>query len=256
MGTDDEWEKWGRSEPYFGVLTNEKFKVAAIDDQARADFFASGQRDVDRALARCRKLMGDGFTPATALDFGCGVGRTTVPLARICERVVGVDVSPSMLQEAQKNLDAEGIDNVDLRLSDDRLSRVPEQFDLVNTQIVLQHIPTDRGIHIFEELVKRVSPGGVGSIQLTYARAKHAKGLGVPRYPWLVNLDKTASQVLDKLSNLMGNSRPRMQMNQYDLNQVFYVMQVNGAKDVQVEYTDHDEHLGVFLTFNKHAEAS
>ncbi len=251
MGTDEEWEKWGSTEPYFGVLTNDRFKTAAIDDTAKSDFFQSGQRDVDRALARCRKLRGEGFTPATALDFGCGVGRTTVPLARVCERVVGIDVSPSMLAEAQKNLDEQGIDNVDLRLSDDTLSRVPEQFDLVNTQIVMQHIPIDRGIRIFDELVQRVSPTGVGSIQLTYARARHAKGLGVPTRPLLESTGRKAMRLVQSVEDRLGNKSPSMQMNQYNLNQVFFVMQKNGVTDINVEYTDHDAHLGVFLTFSK-----
>jgi len=251
MGTDEDWETWGRTEPYFGVLTNDSFRSDNLDAHAKSEFYDSGARDIDAVLRRCRRVAGDGFAPATALDFGCGVGRMTAALAQTCTHVIGVDISPSMLAEARKSLDAQGLANVDLRLSDDRLSKVPDQVDLVTTQIVLQHIPTDRGIRIFAELVKRIKPGGVGAIQLTYARARHAANLGVPRYPLLQKLDRLSTTLLQTFSKLIGNSSPSMQMNQYDLNQVFYVLQTQGVRQVNVEYTDHDAHLGMHLTFQK-----
>ena len=41
--SDREWERFGASDPYFGVLTNDRFKVAHIDQTARDDFFSSGE---------------------------------------------------------------------------------------------------------------------------------------------------------------------------------------------------------------------
>ncbi len=251
MGTDQEWEKWARTEPYFSVLTAKKFKSDAIDEAAKAEFFESGERDIENVLARCRKLFGDTFAPKTALDFGCGVGRLVLPLAKLCDSVVGVDVSPSMLDEARKNLSEMGIDNVDLRLGDDRLSRVPEQFDLVHSLIVLQHIPTRRGIRVFEELVKRVKPNGVGAVQLTYSKRDYERGSGLPDFYFLEGLRKTLSPLVLFFENLTVRKTPQMQMNQYHLNQVFFVLQKHGVKKLDTEFTDHAGHLGVNLTFQK-----
>ncbi len=40
------WEAYGRQEPYFGVLTRERFLRRNLDEAARAEFFASGERHV------------------------------------------------------------------------------------------------------------------------------------------------------------------------------------------------------------------
>ena len=40
--TDRSWEKLGRQDPYYGVLTDEKFRSSKLDAGARQEFFASG----------------------------------------------------------------------------------------------------------------------------------------------------------------------------------------------------------------------
>lgn len=41
-------------------------------------------------------------------DFGCGVGRLTLPFADCFDNVVGVDISPAMLAEGEKIADEIG----------------------------------------------------------------------------------------------------------------------------------------------------
>lgn len=251
MGTDQDWEKWGAAEPYFGVLTQEKFKSASLDQVTKAEFFQSGNAHVEETIARCRRLAGESFNPASALDFGCGVGRTTLPLARICDKVVGIDVSPSMLREAQRNVELAGLQNVDLRLSDDTLSRVPERFDLVHSHIVLQHIPVARGMRILAELVDRVGPDGMGSIQLTYTKSYQILDAEIQENLLLRILRKT-KRVFRKLVNFVQASHaPVMEMNHYNLSRVFYLMQTRGVNIINVEFTNHGGELGVRLIFHK-----
>ena len=76
-----------------------------------------------------------------ALDFGCGVGRVTRAMASYYDRCTGVDVSDVMV-DAATSLNA-GIDRLefvhnpepDLTIFDDAT------FDLVYSNIVLQHLP-------------------------------------------------------------------------------------------------------------------
>src|SRR5947209_8593800 len=97
--TDRDWEFFGRTDPYWSVFTQERYRRANLTEDAVRDFFASGEQHIDFVLATVRDHLDGGFAPRSALDFGCGVGRMVVPLARRCGRVVGVDVADAMLAE-------------------------------------------------------------------------------------------------------------------------------------------------------------
>ena len=86
-----EWEAFGRIDPYFGVLAQPQFRSTALDESSRAAFFELGEREVRETLATMRQLVGGEFPIERALDFGCGVGRLTIPLAKACTTVVGVN---------------------------------------------------------------------------------------------------------------------------------------------------------------------
>ncbi len=62
---------------------------------------------------------------AQVLDLGCGAGRTTIPLAEMGLKVVGIDFSPSMIQLAQElaevsnvEPDLQVMDAMDLKFAD------------------------------------------------------------------------------------------------------------------------------------------
>jgi tRNA/tmRNA/rRNA uracil-C5-methylase (TrmA/RlmC/RlmD family) len=84
-----------------------------MDDAAFEAFFESGEREMQATLDTIRDLVGRDFHPARALDFGCGVGRLTIPLARESKHVLAVDISPTMLEEAQANCAEQEITNVE-----------------------------------------------------------------------------------------------------------------------------------------------
>jgi SAM-dependent methyltransferase len=156
VGTDQDWEKWGATDPYFGVLSSEKFRKNKFDALAKREFFATGVQHIDRVF----RLIGKDFKPKSALDFGCGVGRLVLPLAARTEQTVGVDISPSMLAEAADNAKSAGVTNVSFILVDKALTNVAGKFGLVHTYIVLQHIPWKRGRIILQHLAEKVEPGG------------------------------------------------------------------------------------------------
>lgn len=215
MGTDRDWERWGASDPYFGVCSDAKFR-GSVEGQARAEFFTSGERHVSGVLAKVRETAGVDFMPRTALDFGCGVGRLVIPLARIAERVVGVDISPSMIEEAKRNCAAAGVRNVMFVQSDDAVTQANGAYDLVHSHIVLQHIPWARGRKIIRALADRVAPGGFLVIQVlsehhgnplvrALVRARYA----FPPVNWLRNI-------------LKGRpiTEPAMELHVYDLDAI------------------------------------
>src|SRR3972149_6163501 len=106
------WERYGRENPYYGVLTSEHYRSKALDAQSLEAFFASGESYVREMLARLEADFPGALRPARALAFGCGAGSIVIPLAQRFEEVVGIDISPSMLAEAVKNCAERGIPNV------------------------------------------------------------------------------------------------------------------------------------------------
>jgi SAM-dependent methyltransferase len=285
MSTDQEWVRWGQQDPYFAVITNEKFRSAALTDVARKEFFESGQRHARYVLDSCRRFVDPAFKPKRVLDFGCGVGRVVLPFAQAAESVVGVDVSPAMLDEARRNCHEGGLKNVELVLSDDTLSAVNGEFDLVHSSIVLQHIDVVRGRKFFARLVSLLSEGGIGAIQVTYAKAYHPDSFGQPPRLAAPPAVQQASARLQQVS-ILGNAKaalrglvrgkrgapspaaqpteaaypapvtsprgdPEMQMNPYNLTELAFILQTSGVTQFHACFTDHGGELGVFLFFRK-----
>jgi SAM-dependent methyltransferase len=251
MSTDDAWKQWGRQDPYFGVLTNDKFRSRNLTDEARAEFLDSGRAHVDTVLAVLRKHVAPAFAPQRVLDFGCGVGRLVIPFARVAREVVGVDVSEGMLAEARRNCEAAGLDNVTLVISDDTLSAVEGEFDLVHSVIVFQHIDPQRGREIFRRILAHLSPGGAGALQFTYAKSRHAQRDGQPP-PAAESAKRTFKSMLrGALRKAALPVDPEMQMNVYSVNALLFMLQSLGVREIHAEFTDHGGELGVFLYFRR-----
>lgn len=251
MGSDNEWEKWGRLEPYFGVITAEKYFRANLTDAMKNEFFESGRIHIEYILETCRRHLDRDFAPKRTLDFGCGVGRIVLPLAKMAEHVVGIDVAESMLDEARKNCTTQALRNVRLIKSDDALSLLDGSFDFIHSYIVFQHIPIARGRRIFAKLIDHLADGGIAAIHFTYSKSADQKTFGV-KLP-------QAWRALGKHRKFSYRERSRdlrMQMNPYNLNELFFIMQSKNIRNFHVEFCDHDGQLGVFLYFQKHAHAA
>jgi hypothetical protein len=85
--TDDHWKQWGEQDPYFGVLSLDKFRKESSDDN-RTEFFESGAEVVSRVIAMATRQFGQ-FNRGSALDFGSGVGRLTNPAGPTVQKCRG-----------------------------------------------------------------------------------------------------------------------------------------------------------------------
>ncbi len=241
--------RWGRQDPYFAVITNEKFRRAKLTDDAKREFFESGRYHVNYVLDAASRLLGRTIEPQRALDFGCGVGRVALPLAERVPQVVGIDVSPDMLDEMDRNAQAQSLRNVQGALSDATLSAVSGTFDFVHSCITFQHIPPARGLRLFQRLVELLDAGGVGAIQITCAKSYHADTYGQPPRP-----EVPPSAVVDLRARAVEQAAsrdPEMQMNAYNLSELAFILQAAGVTSFKADFTDHGGELGVFLFFEK-----
>ena len=244
--TDKDWEFYGKTEPYFGVVSWDKYLRSNLTESAVEDFFRTGTAHIHSILDIIHQQIDPTFQPHRTLDFGCGVGRLVIPLAAHCDAVVGVDVSEAMLQEAQKNIQEAGLDNVTFVKADDTLSRVSGEFDLIHSFIVFQHIPCPRGEQIARRLVEMLKVGGVGVLHFTYFNElplmkRITSGL-YKTLPWLFRLRNSLKGIPNK---------PMMQMNAYNLNTIFYLLQGMGCDRIAIRFTHHGHNPGVLILFQK-----
>ena len=215
-----EWERFGREDAYFAVVSQEQYHRENLDDAARERFFESGRAHADWILGRIRGRVRDGYSPRSVLDYGCGVGRVLLPLAKDADRALGVDVSPSMLAEARRNAEQQGLANLELA-EPPALASHAAKYELVHCGLVLQHIPNRDGWGVLDQLLGLVAPGGVAVIQVPF-RVSHwtatafSKAMRIPfahnlvnlvgRRPWdypymemnLYSADRLLSAVLDQ----------------------------------------------------------
>ena len=231
--TDDDWEKLGEVDPYWAVLSQDANRRAVLTDDARRRFYQGGEDYLDRLWRLCRREFGDDFAPARALDFGCGVGRVTIPLARRCASVVAADVATSMLREARKALEEQRVENVELLQSDDALQGIEGPFDFVHSLLVFQHVPSPRGLKLIDRLLDVAGPEGTIALHVLFYNPHE-------RPPLERRVRGIARALLRPF-----RSRPRVEMHPYPMNDVLRILHRRGFRDLHLEFTEHAGHLGV-----------
>lgn len=244
MSTDKHWKKWGAENPYFGVISDDKYRKENLTSEVLEEFFTSGVEHVNYILGLINKNFEGNFTPNSVLDFGCGVGRLAIPFSRIAETVLGVDISPSMLEVAKEHSIKKGIGNLHLALSDDKLSEVHDSYSLIHSYIVFQHIPENRGNSIILSLAQKVEPNGFLVIHIfTESKANYfVKKLvrlryALPPAQWVWNLLKKRPLL-----------EPPMQLNCYNANHLEKSLKTLGFDEVKfIKVPSIAGFTGVFL---------
>ncbi|MFN3448111.1 MAG: methyltransferase domain-containing protein [Roseococcus sp.] len=158
------WSEVGAAAPHWSVLTEERFLPERFADHREA-FFASGEWDarvLDAVLARAGRRRAE-FEHC--VEYGCGVGRATVALARRFPRVTGLDVSRPHLDLAAAELAGRGIANVRLGQVTPEALMPAEAYDLWYSRIVLQHNPPPVIMAILARAFLRLRPGGMAVFQ-------------------------------------------------------------------------------------------
>jgi SAM-dependent methyltransferase len=241
LSTDKSWEKFGRDQPYFGVLADQKFSRDKIEEN-RDEFFASGQTAVSLIIGRCEEHFGE-FRRERALDHGCGVGRLTFALAQQFATIVALDISPSMLAEAKANANRFGISNVAFDLSDDQLSNADGTFDFVNSYMVLQHVRARRGIRIASRLLDKARPGGGFHLHFSI-RTDPLRS----RALWWASHHIPGVKVFQNICVGRRWNAPAMQMNDYPLNRIVALLASRGIVEFLISTERHAEFLTLSVT--------
>ena len=163
--TGSYWNRAGEAAPHWSVLTEERFLPQNIVANLEA-FYASGAWDaqvLDATLARIGRRADQ---LQHCVDYGCGVGRVTLQLARRFPQVTGLDISAPHLHLARETFRRAGFEHVALtQVRADHLMPV-ESFDLWYSRIVLQHCPPPVTMNILRHVFRALNIGGVAMFQL------------------------------------------------------------------------------------------
>lgn len=168
-----DWTRLGAEDPLWAVSVTPDARGNRWDDE---EFLATG-RDSVAASRDWLARLGLATEWGRVLDFGCGAGRLSQALAEHAREVVGVDVSVPMLDVARKLDRSAGRCEFVLNESPDLARFGDGGFDLVYTDLVLQHLPRPVIEGYLAEFMRVLAPGGIALLQCTTSPLWTAKGM-------------------------------------------------------------------------------
>ena len=95
---------------------------------------------------------------STVVDICCGTGAFTRMLAPKCSKVLGVDLSPRMIQYANSERDKLGLENIQYQLGNaSQLADIPDDaFDFATAFMALHEMPHEERTEVLPEM-KRIA---------------------------------------------------------------------------------------------------
>lgn len=89
------------------------------------------------------------------LDVGCGSGKYSIALSNLCENIIGIDLSPKMIENAKSNKEEYKINNIEFYCEDWADMDLDERGFENNFDLVFAHMtPAVNSAETFEKLSK------------------------------------------------------------------------------------------------------
>jgi len=156
------WEEFGNRDPLWAVLAEPHKEHGGWDPDA---FFLEGRKEIGDFFTYLAEV---GHKPGrdTALDFGCGVGRLTQALCRHFRRVTGIDIAASMIAQARQYNSCGSRCQYLVNQTGDLRAFAGNSFDLVYSNIVLQHMEPRYFLPYLREFIRVLKRGGALYFQL------------------------------------------------------------------------------------------
>jgi len=168
------WDLFASRDPLWAILTHPDRKNRGWD---KREFFETGVWEIRRSLEQVEALV-PSLRKRQALDFGCGVGRLTQPLAQHFEQVYGVDISASMIRQAKDyNQHGDRCQYV-VNQTDDLRIFTDQNFDFIYSNITLQHMPPRYSRRYIAEFMRVLAPGGALLFQIPSTAREAGSRLG------------------------------------------------------------------------------
>jgi SAM-dependent methyltransferase len=211
------WSRVGTEDPFWSVLTLDMYRKRRMFRADQIDgFYETGRAEVAR-LESYLTRNGRVVPPeGVCVDYGCGVGRVTLWLARRFQHVVALDVSQPHLEMARRYLGARGITNVEYRLV-----RRPQDLNIMHGMnlfysiMALQHNPPPLISEILSVALAHLDDEGTAFFQVP----THAKD-----YSWSYR---------DYVGDLM--TQKRMELHVLPQWKIYQLIDAAGCKMLEVQ---------------------
>lgn len=131
-----------------------------IQDQftRQASLFQASHNSAESAIASAISVSGV-TSDDTVLDVACGPGVLSCAFAKVARHVTGIDITPTMLEQARKLQETAGVTNVTWKAGD--VYSLPfrdASFSMLVTRYAFHHI--ERPEEVLTEMVRVCQPGG------------------------------------------------------------------------------------------------
>lgn len=155
-GLKSDWDSLAGRDALWAILTDPS-KVGGGWDIA--EFMATGEAEIETVMSHLVRIDAAPNFSGAALDFGCGVGRLTQPLAQRFASCIGVDISEQMIRKADALNQYEQCRYV--ASSETLLPFADASFSFIYCNIVLQHMPRAFSEQYLQEFLRVLERGGV-----------------------------------------------------------------------------------------------
>ena len=168
-------------------------------------FFQTGKDDFNR-IASIADAHGARIDRDTdVLDFGCGIGRLSLPAAEVARSVIGVDISEEMIRSAPIFV-ANGAAPTYLQCRSPELESIASSsVDLVMSLITFQHLSPMLGSEYVRALVRILRPNGLLVFDVASAKSPERSLRG--RLPsWAFRVSQMVHSWLDPYARIRMNA--------------------------------------------------
>lgn len=159
-----EWEKLGREQPAWSVLSVDRYKDIPTTKIPPA-FYKSGESQV---LQLVKALRRHGIRPSFAktVEYGCGIGRITFPLAQRSGHTIAYDISREHLAIAETQALKRKITNIRFEHVNRPDIAFESGYDFYYSSLVYQHNPPPIIRHLIQQALGGLISGGIAVFQV------------------------------------------------------------------------------------------
>lgn len=140
------WETFAKKNAEMYIDTS----LSEVPEEKRKEkFFKNGQYFTDRTFDKVERRLPD---KDRALEIGAGVGRLSLPHARLFKEVMAVDIAPTMLERLNTNAKKANLENIQTFLPEQSWDEASVSY--AYSYFVFQHMPN---FNIISNYIQRIA---------------------------------------------------------------------------------------------------